>query len=169
MPLPWGRISCNTGFHLYSHFSFPTMFLLNHKYRPVEILITLMLMTGSAASVFRATQAPVPTALHAVTHPPISTLVTTLVPRTKFITLDPITLPDETIGAKTITLDIPECSPTITPDSNGYVPPGSCNAQYNYYPSFAAALVAAIFFGVITFVHIAEGIKYKKVSLVADC
>ena len=127
-----------------------------------------MSATGSAAFVFQ-TQAHVSTVLPTVLPTPIATLVTTtiitLVPRTQFITIDPITLPDKTIGAETITLDIPECSQTITPDSNGYVPPGSCNAQYNYYPSFAAALVATIFFGIVAFVHIAEGIKYKKVSL----
>ncbi|OBT70488.1 hypothetical protein VE03_00293 [Pseudogymnoascus sp. 23342-1-I1] len=138
------------------------MFFPNHKDRCVGILAILISTTGSSASVFRTTQTPVSTVSHTVLHTPIPTIVTTLVPRTQFITLDAITLPDETIAAKTIALDIAECSPTIAPDSNGYVPPDSCNAQYNYYPSFAAALVAAIFFGVVTFVHIAEGIKYKK-------
>jgi hypothetical protein len=150
------------------------MFLLNHKNRSTGILIALMSAAGSAALSFQAAQTHAPTILAtvvstAISTPVTTTLVTTLVPRTQFITIDPITLPDETVAAKTITLDIPECSPTIIPDSNGYVPPGNCNAQYNYYPSFAAALVASIFFGVVTFVHIAEGIKYKKVSLPNNC
>lgn len=144
------------------------MFLFNPRNRPVGV-IALILAGCSGALSFRTTQAHVPTVTHPVLSTPIptavTTLVTALVPRAQFITIDPITLPDETIAGKTITLDIPECSPTIAPDSNGYVPPGNCNAQYNYYPSFAAALVAAIFFGVVTFVHIAEGIKYKQVSV----
>ncbi|KFY09578.1 hypothetical protein V492_05437 [Pseudogymnoascus sp. VKM F-4246] len=126
------------------------------------ILIASMWATGTIALGIQTPQTHSPSVSHAATSTSIPTLVTTLVPRTQFITLDPITLPDETIGIKTITLDIPECTQTITPDENGYVPPGTCNAQYNYYPSFAAALAAAIFFGVVTFVHIAEGIKYKK-------
>lgn len=144
------------------------MFLLDHRNRSVGIFVALMLMTSSTALVLQTTQTSVST-IHAALPTTITTLVDTLVPRTKLITIDPITLPDKTIGIKIITLDIPECTQTITPDSNGYVPPGSCNAQYNYYPSFAAALVAAIFFGVVTFAHIAEGIKYKKVSLSIDC
>lgn len=141
------------------------MFFYYQKNRSTSVLVALMLAAGSAALSFQATQTDAPTVLP--TH--ITTFVTTLVPRTQFVTIDPITLPDETVAAKTITLDIPECSPTIAPDSNGYVPPGNCNAQYNYYPSFAAALVVTIFFGVVTFVHIAEGIKYKKVSPLNKC
>lgn len=145
------------------------MFLLNHKNTSVGILMALMLTTGSAAFVFQTTQEPVPTVLQTPSPTIVTTFITALVPRTQFITIDPITLPHQTIAAQTITLDIPECSPTIAPDSNGYVPPDSCNAQYNYYPSFAAALIATIFFGVVTFVHIAEGIKYKKVSPANNC
>lgn len=148
------------------------MFLFSHQKSPVGV-IAVMLAGCSGTLGFRTTQAHIPTVTYSVISTPIptavTTLVTALVPRAQFITIDPITLPDETIAGKTITLDIPECSPTIAPDSNGYVPPGSCNAQYNYYPSFAAALVAAICFGVVTFVHIAEGIKYKQVSLANNC
>lgn len=150
------------------------MFPLNQRNMSTGTLVALMLAAGSAALSFQATQTNSPTVIAtvistAISTPVTTTLVTTLVPRTQFITIDPITLPDETVAAKTITLDIPECSPTIMPDSNGYVPPGNCNAQYNYYPSFAAALVAALFFGAVTSVHIAEGIKYKKVSLLNNC
>lgn len=35
---------------------------------------------------------------------------------------------------------------SITPDKNGYVPEWACNANYNYYPSFGAALFFTIIF-----------------------
>ncbi|KFY42116.1 hypothetical protein V495_04657 [Pseudogymnoascus sp. VKM F-4514 (FW-929)] len=138
------------------------MVLLNHQNISVGILIALMSTTSSAALILQTIQKATPTAIHTVNPTPVSILITTLVARTQFVTIDPITLPDKTIGAVTITLDIPECSPTIMPDSNGYVPPGNCNSQYSYYPSFVAALVSTIFFGAVTFVHVAQAIKYKK-------
>jgi hypothetical protein len=54
---------------------------------------------------------------------------------------------------------------TVKPDSNGYVPEYACGANYNYYPSFAAALLFAILFGVSTFAHIYQGVYHKKMRL----
>jgi hypothetical protein len=51
------------------------------------------------------------------------------------------------------------------PDANGYVPPGSCNSYYNFYPSFEANLAFAVLFGLTFVVHIIQMIVYKKVSL----
>jgi len=51
---------------------------------------------------------------------------------------------------------------TITPDKNGYVPPGTCDANYDYYPSFAAALVGAAIFGALSLVHTGQAIWFKK-------
>jgi hypothetical protein len=62
----------------------------------------------------------------------------------------------------TITIAIATCSATIQPDSNGFVPPGSCNAMWNYYPSFAAALLFSILFGVLTIAHIYQAVKHGK-------
>ena len=53
----------------------------------------------------------------------------------------------------------------MTPDKNGYVPWDACNAQYNYYPSFAAAVVFAVFFGITLFGHIFQAFFYKKFRL----
>jgi hypothetical protein len=56
----------------------------------------------------------------------------------------------------------PTCTQTITPDKNGYVPPGTCNSNYQYYPSFAAAVAAAVSFGFITALHITQAAFYRK-------
>jgi hypothetical protein len=56
----------------------------------------------------------------------------------------------------------PTCTQTITPDKNGYVPPGTCNSNYEYYPSFAAAVAVAVVFGVITILHILQAALYRK-------
>ncbi|KAH8654069.1 RTA1 like protein-domain-containing protein [Tricladium varicosporioides] len=66
-----------------------------------------------------------------------------------------------TIPANTITILIPTCSKTIVPDSNGYVPPGTCGALYDYYPSFAAAIVFSLLFGALTIAHIWLAAKWK--------
>ncbi|MCJ1485727.1 hypothetical protein MMC06_005902 [Schaereria dolodes] len=56
----------------------------------------------------------------------------------------------------------PTCTQTITPDHNGYVPPGTCNALYRFYPSFAAALLFSLLFGATTLLHIGQAIASKK-------
>ena len=83
---------------------------------------------------------------------------------TKYITIAGQTNDHVTIAPQTITLALPTCSQTITPDKNGYVPPGTCGALYDYYPSFAAAVVFAILFGMLTVAHIAQAAVFKKVS-----
>jgi uncharacterized integral membrane protein len=54
---------------------------------------------------------------------------------------------------------------SVTPDKNGYVPEWACNSNYNYYPSFAAALIFAIVFGITTFLHIYQAFAHKKMRL----
>lgn len=83
---------------------------------------------------------------------------------TKLVTIPGFTNDHATKEAQTITIAIPTCSKTITPDKNGYVPPGSCGALYRYYPSFAAALAASIAFGSLTIAHTILAAKYKTVS-----
>ncbi|KAK6369813.1 uncharacterized protein PV06_01842 [Exophiala oligosperma] len=67
-----------------------------------------------------------------------------------------------TIAPQTIHIAIPTCLQTITPDKNGYLPPGTCNALWDYYPSFGAALVFAALFGILVSVHICQAVAYKK-------
>lgn len=83
---------------------------------------------------------------------------------TEYITIPGVTNAHVTIPAKTIDIAIPTCIHTINPDKNGYVPPGTCGALYDYYPSFAAAIVVAILFGILTIAHITQAAVYKKVS-----
>jgi hypothetical protein len=54
---------------------------------------------------------------------------------------------------------------TVTPDKYGYVPEYACNANYNYNPSFPAAVVFTVFFGFTTFFHIYQAFIHKKIKL----
>ena len=56
------------------------------------------------------------------------------------------------------------CISGLTPDKNGYVPPEACNANYAYYPSFAAAVIFSVVFGLAFTIHLIQGISYRKVS-----
>ena len=84
---------------------------------------------------------------------------------TNYVTIPGVTNPHVTIPAKTVSIPVPTCVQTLTPDKNGYLPPGTCNALYNYYPSFTSALAFAAIFGVLTLAHIIQAVLYKKVFL----
>ncbi|KAL7785464.1 hypothetical protein V8C43DRAFT_317746 [Trichoderma afarasin] len=71
-----------------------------------------------------------------------------------------------TIHPQTIAIAIPTCHQTITPDHNGYVPPGTCGAIWTYYPAFKAAVAFAVVFALLLGVHIWQAIIYKKVQVV---
>lgn len=58
----------------------------------------------------------------------------------------------------------PSCI-SVTPDKNGYVPEWACNANYNYYPSFTAAVMFAVIFGITTFFHLYQAFAHKKFRL----
>ncbi|KAG9231780.1 RTA1 domain-containing protein [Amylocarpus encephaloides] len=66
-----------------------------------------------------------------------------------------------TIPDKTISIIFPTCIQTEIPDKNGYVPPGTCNSLFAYYPSFAAAFVTTGVFGVLVGVHVFLAWKWK--------
>lgn len=68
-----------------------------------------------------------------------------------------------TVPAQTIQIVIPTCVQTYEPDENGYLPPGTCNAHWNYYPNFSAAAVFAVLFAILTGAHIWQAARYKKV------
>jgi len=53
----------------------------------------------------------------------------------------------------------------VTPGPNGYVPEWACNAQWNYSPSFPAAVLFTVLFGLTLGAHIYQAILYKKVRL----
>jgi hypothetical protein len=83
---------------------------------------------------------------------------------TEYITIAGQTNEHVTLAPQTITLALPTCIQTITPDKNGFVPPGTCGALYDYYPSFAAAVIFAVLFGMLTVAHIAQAAVFKKVG-----
>lgn len=68
-----------------------------------------------------------------------------------------------TIHPQTIAIAIPTCHQTITPDHNGYVPPGTCGAIWTYYPAFKAAVAFTVMFALLLGVHLWQAIIYKKV------
>ena len=93
---------------------------------------------------------------------PTSDLIETLI-STNLITIPGETNSVVTNPGQTITIEIPTCSQTITPDANGYVPPGTCGALWNYYPSFGAAIVFAVVFAVLVMVHVWQAVVHRKV------
>jgi hypothetical protein len=98
----------------------------------------------------------------------ITTTTTSPAPTGTFTTTQHITIPGQTndhvtIPGKTIDIAIPTCKPTITPDENGYVPPGECGAIWNYYPSFTGAVALAVIFFLLTAAHIFQAAYYNKV------
>jgi len=62
------------------------------------------------------------------------------------------------------TTGLPECTSAI-PDSNGYVPSDACNANYGFYPSFAANTTFAVLFALTTLAHATQMFVYRKVWL----
>lgn len=89
-----------------------------------------------------------------------------------------------TVSTTSLSSSTSSASPTcisITPDQNGYVPYGSCGANYYYvktllmhtsqskkltsypkYPSFAAAIFFAVAFGLSLSTHIFQAFLHKK-------
>lgn len=51
---------------------------------------------------------------------------------------------------------------TAVPGKYGYVPLTACNSNYNFNPSYSAAVAVAVIFGILTTVHLAEAIIFKK-------
>ncbi|KAI1077939.1 RTA1 like protein-domain-containing protein [Whalleya microplaca] len=115
---------------------------------------TLALATASVTKVFRDV---VEQTTATITNAPASTFLTT-----HHITIGGITNDHVTVPGKTIDIAIPTCIQTIQPDPNGYLPPGTCHAIWNYYPSFSAALAFTILFGLLTCAHIYQAVAYRK-------
>ncbi|KAJ7763999.1 RTA1 domain-containing protein [Mycena maculata] len=121
-------------------------------------------LSVTSALVVRTDNIGGPTATATATSTP--TLTPTAVPTgvfltTKFLTVAGHTDAHVTVPADTITLVLPTCIQTEIPDKNGFVPPGTCHALYDFYPSFAAAVLFSVFFGVVTALYIAQAVKCK--------
>jgi hypothetical protein len=133
--------------------------------------LILYLLSGSAL----ASAIPTQTQTHDVTLVARATAIETAAPEGWFTTtkniatIGGVTDKYVTIPAKTISIVVPTCVQTLEPDENGYLPPGTCNAHWNYYPSFAAALAFALLFATLTGVHIWQAARYKKVRMFYFC
>lgn len=54
---------------------------------------------------------------------------------------------------------------TAVPGKNGHVDdPGACNAYWGYDPSFEAAVLFSVLFGLQTIAHTAQAVLHKKVG-----
>jgi hypothetical protein len=63
----------------------------------------------------------------------------------------------------TLTSTIPLCTTTRQPDSNGYVPPGTCGYHGKmYYPSFAIAVLFTVIAAAILTGHLVQTFRYPK-------
>ncbi|KAH8703307.1 RTA1 like protein-domain-containing protein [Talaromyces proteolyticus] len=51
---------------------------------------------------------------------------------------------------------------SMAPGKDGYLPPEACDSLLLYVPSFAAAVLFVVLFGLTTIAHIAQGVAYKK-------
>ncbi|KAF4975492.1 hypothetical protein FZEAL_7723 [Fusarium zealandicum] len=120
---------------------------------------TLVLHLLSASS---ALAAAIPTVTLAAREQEVTTAPDGIFTGTKLVTIDGVTNSHVNIPAKTIEILVPTCIQTATPDDNGHVPPGTCHAFWDYYPSFGAAVAFALLFAVLTAVHIWQAAKYKK-------
>ncbi|KAJ7735329.1 RTA1 like protein-domain-containing protein [Mycena metata] len=116
----------------------------------VSMASALVVRTADASPTATAVSTPTPTAF------PTGEFLTT-----KFLTVAGHTDAHATVPGHTITLVLPTCIQTEIPDKNGFVPPGTCHALYDFYPSFAAAVLFSVLFGVVMALHIAQAVKYK--------
>ena len=127
-------------------------------------LLAAVLETGTSALAVSTTfSTPTPTLAPRDTATDTATTSAIEFMTTNYITIPGVTNDHVTLAPQTISIAVPTCIQTITPDKNGYVPPGTCNALYDYYPSFTAALVFSILFGILTIAHISQAAFFKTV------
>lgn len=116
---------------------------------------------SAAESVTRTFQAAIRQVTASITSASTATGVDFLT--TKYITIEGFTNDHATVPAKTVNFAVPTCIQTIEPDANGYLPPGTCNALWDYYPSFSAAVAFTVLFGLLTLAHLYQAIAHRKV------
>lgn len=68
-------------------------------------------------------------------------------------------------GATSAEDDTPntDCKSAV-PGPHGEVPWDACNSNYNYHPEMVPAIATASIFGVLTLVHLIQGLWYRKVT-----
>ncbi|RYP60652.1 hypothetical protein DL771_010433 [Monosporascus sp. 5C6A] len=95
-----------------------------------------------------------------VTNAPVTSPVYFLT--SQYVTIPGVTNEHVTVPDKTVTMVLPTCIQTIEPDANGHLPPGTCHAIWNYYPSFSGSLIFLFLFGLLTIAHVYQAVIYKK-------
>jgi hypothetical protein len=66
-------------------------------------------------------------------------------------------------ASATATSIAPTTCISVAPGKDGYLPPESCDALLYYVPSFAAAILFCVLYGLTTIMHFVQAIIYKKV------
>ncbi|KAH8591527.1 RTA1 domain-containing protein [Bisporella sp. PMI_857] len=132
------------------------------------MFVSIVLFASAAAALVISTPVPTTASPPNLLHIRDTTTAPASVPTGYFITTKHVIIPGQTgdhftIAEKTINIAIPTCIQTITPDKNGYVPPGTCGSLYNYYPSFGLALAFGVLFGVLTVAHLVQAVMLKIV------
>jgi len=131
-------------------------------------LLKLLIAISTTTALLLQTPAPTTTSPSNIL--PRSTTEAATVPTGYFKTTRHLVLPGvtdahRTQADKTIDIVVPTCIQTITPDKNGYVPPGTCGSLYNYYPSFISAIIFSVVFLKLTIGHIVQASMLKSVCL----
>ncbi|GFF54145.1 protein RTA1 [Aspergillus udagawae] len=129
----------------------------------LSLLYLLLISAIGVLAVPAPTPAPTPAPISAPTLAPTTTGVAGLQRRAPDDYDPHITIDIPTIKPFSLSLDLPSntCTPTVTPDANGYVPPSECNALYQYYPSFGAALAFSVLFGILMITHFVQATVHK--------
>jgi hypothetical protein len=129
----------------------------------LSLLYLLLISAIGVLAVPAPTPAPTPAPISAPTLAPTTTDVAGLQRRAPDDYDPHITIDIPTIKPFSLSLDLPSntCTPTVTPDANGYVPPSECNALYQYYPSFGAALAFSVLFGILMVTHFVQATVHK--------
>jgi hypothetical protein len=82
------------------------------------------------------------------------------------VSVPPVSITPVSIPSLSLDLPINTCTPGAssyaTPASHGYVPADACNALWQYSPSFGAAIVFSILFGLLTVTHLVQAVLYRN-------
>lgn len=79
------------------------------------------------------------------------------------VSIPPVSIRPVSIPPLSLDLPAPICTPTIAPGKDGYLPPGSCGALWNYFPSFVAAVAFSALFGVLFIAHLGQALHHRTV------
>ncbi|KAH1442409.1 hypothetical protein KXW28_001763 [Aspergillus fumigatus] len=132
----------------------------------IQLLLPLVVLIAATGVLAAPAPTPVPTPVPTTTKAYVERRGTeTTEDYEPHITIDvpQISIKPYTHEPFSLSLDLPSntCTPTITPDANGWVPATECNALYNYYPSFGVAIAFSVLFGVLMVPHFIQATVYK--------